>query len=73
MSDRTGVQRGWRTSSYSGGGNNCAEVAAQGRHTVAVRDSQDPAGPRLVFSQRTWEAFISRAKRGIAALPETDH
>ena len=73
MSDRTGLRRGWRTSKHSGGGNNCVEVAAQPRRTVAVRDSQDSAGPRLVFSQRTWEAFISRAKRDISAVRETDH
>jgi hypothetical protein len=73
MNDRTSRQQGWRTSSHSGGGNNCVEVAAPASRTVAVRDSHDPAGPRLVFGQRTWEAFTSRAKRGTPGFPQTDH
>ena len=52
----------WRTSSYSGsGGGQCTEVAAV-PEAVLVRDSKDPAGPRLAFSPQAWEAFARQAK-----------
>ena len=49
--ETTGVLS-WRTSSYSSSnGGNCVEVGtAPG--AVAVRDSQDPAGPELAFTAR---------------------
>ena len=53
----------WRTSSYSGSGNNCVQVAARGPG-VAVRDSKDPHGPRLVFSPQQWRAFVAGVKAG---------
>ena len=44
----------WRKSSYSGGeGGNCLEVQAA-PDTVKVRDSKNPAGPRLAFTPRAW-------------------
>jgi hypothetical protein len=39
----------WRTSSYSGANGNCVQVASTAPDTIAVRDSQDPRGPRLAF------------------------
>ena len=52
----------WRKSSYSGSnGGNCVEVGTAGR-AVAVRDSQDPAGPRLAFPADTWRAFAEQLK-----------
>jgi hypothetical protein len=56
-------ERTWRTSSYSGGQGNCVEVGT-GRRTVAVRDSTDPAGPRLAFGPVAWRAFTARLKTG---------
>jgi hypothetical protein len=53
----------WRKSSYSGGGNNCVEVAQAGG-TSAVRDSKNPDGGHLVFGADAWEAFITDIKRG---------
>lgn len=53
----------WRTSSYSGGGNNCVEVAPM-RNGVAVRDSKARAAGAQVVSRATWRAFVSLAKRG---------
>ena len=50
----------WRTSSYSANGGNCIEVAPAGA-AVAVRDSKDPDGPKLVFSPAAWRAFAARA------------
>jgi hypothetical protein len=38
----------WRKSSFSGDTGNCVEVAVS-VEAVAVRDSKNPAGPRLEF------------------------
>lgn len=58
----------WRTSSYTGNSGNCVEVAVQADQAIAVRDSKDPGGPKLAFSQQMWKAFIRRAKRGATDL-----
>jgi hypothetical protein len=52
----------WRKSSYSGMENNCVEVAPVDG-CVATRDSKNPTGPALVFSQEAWSAFVC----GVAA------
>ena len=46
----------WRKSSLSGD-NGCVEVAFV-KDGVAVRDSKEPAGPVLMFTDAEWEAFI---------------
>ena len=52
----------WRKSSYSGSnGGNCVEIAAA-QGTVAVRDSNDPRGPVLIFGRRTWQQFAGQVK-----------
>jgi hypothetical protein len=52
----------WRKASYSSSnGGNCIEVATAD-HTVAVRDSKDPDGPRLAFRACTWQAFAAKLK-----------
>ncbi|TDB83622.1 DUF397 domain-containing protein [Actinomadura sp. KC216] len=53
----------WRTSSYSGGTGDCVEVADLA-HLVAVRDSKDPAGPKLIFPTETWRSFTAQARAG---------
>jgi hypothetical protein len=53
----------WRKSSYSGGGNQCVEVA-QISTVVAVRDSKNPSGGHLTFSAAGWKAFLGNAKQG---------
>jgi hypothetical protein len=54
----------WRKASYSAnGGGNCVEVGTAGR-VVAVRDSKDPGGPRLVFAPKEWQAFVAAVKAG---------
>ena len=48
----------WRKSSYSGQDGNCVEVARNLPGLVAVRDSKEPDGARLVVSRETWRAFL---------------
>lgn len=58
----------WRKSSYSGGSQNCVEVAGGLPGAVGVRDSKDPAGPALAVSPGAWRAFTAAVKGG-----EFDH
>ena len=54
----------WRKSTYSNGsGGNCVEVAdlPNGR---AVRDSEHPQGPMLVFATDQWRTFVQGIKAG---------
>lgn len=53
----------WRRSSYSGGGNNCVEVARVGA-TVAVRDSKSPADPAVAMPLAVWRSLVGRVKSG---------
>lgn len=55
----------WRKASYSttnGGG--CVEVAHNLPGTVAVRDSKNPDGPKLVITPAGWRDFTARIKAG---------
>ncbi|MFE9575338.1 DUF397 domain-containing protein [Nocardia sp. NPDC006044] len=54
----------WFKSSYSGGNNDCVEVAYLGDGAVGVRDSKNPSGPALVFAPSAWDAFITDARAG---------
>ncbi|WP_083982528.1 DUF397 domain-containing protein [Actinomadura hibisca] len=55
----------WRKSTHSGNtGGNCVEVASCGGHRTAVRDSKDPAGPRLAITGSAWRALHERITRG---------
>lgn len=49
----------WRKSSYSGGGNDCVEVASNLRGVFAVRDSKNPTGPALTFTPNAWKEFLT--------------
>jgi hypothetical protein len=49
-------------SSFSGGNNNCVEVARLSRGVSAVRDSKVPSGPLLVVGASTWRAFLAGAR-----------
>ncbi|RKT57064.1 DUF397 domain-containing protein [Saccharothrix australiensis] len=54
---------GWFTSSYSAAASNaCVEVRLTDAGT-AVRDSKNPAGPRLHLPGERWAAFVDRLKR----------
>jgi Domain of unknown function (DUF397) len=55
----------WRKSSYSGGnGGGCVEVARNLPGIVAVRDSKDPDGPKLIFTPDEWRAFSAGIRGG---------
>ena len=49
----------WRKSTYSNGSSSCIETAAR-LDTVAIRDSKDPAGPKLAIPVAYWSAFTRR-------------
>jgi Domain of unknown function (DUF397) len=55
----------WRKSSYSGtNGGNCVEVTRNLPGIVAVRDSKDPDGPKLIFTLGEWRAFAAGIQGG---------
>ena len=58
----------WRKSSYSGGnGGDCVEVAATLPDAIAVRDSKDPDGPKLIFTPQDWANFTQTIRTDNAA------
>lgn len=58
MANEKSFGRSWRRSSFSGYSGDCVEVAFE-REAVIVRDSQNPCGPRVVFSSGRWQAFLN--------------
>lgn len=58
--DLTGAQ--WSKSSYSSANGACVEVARNLPGIVAVRDSKNPDGPKLLFSRADWQVFLSRLR-----------
>jgi predicted secreted Zn-dependent protease len=53
----------WRKSSHSSANGACVEVA-ETSDLIAVRDSKDPVGPKLVFTAPEWEAFTAGVRAG---------
>ncbi|MGW7485798.1 DUF397 domain-containing protein [Streptomyces sp. NPDC054786] len=53
----------WAKSSYSTDeGAQCVEVATTpDTHTILIRDSKNPHGPRLTFTPTTWADFLPYA------------
>jgi hypothetical protein len=57
----------WHKSSYSASnGGQCVEVALNLPAIVAVRDSKDPDGARLVFTAAQWRGFVREVSTGVA-------
>jgi Domain of unknown function (DUF397) len=55
----------WQKSIYSGSnGGQCVEVARNLPGVVAVRDSKNPDGPKLIVSPDAWRAFVADLKNG---------
>jgi hypothetical protein len=59
----------WRKSSKSDNtGGACVEVADLAA-AVAVRDSKDPNGPKLISGSSAWQAFATQVKNGTLDVP----
>ncbi|MQY06389.1 DUF397 domain-containing protein [Actinomadura macrotermitis] len=52
----------WRTSSHSGSGDQCVQVASLSSDRHAVRDSKDPLGPSFVLSTAGWRRLLESAR-----------
>jgi len=52
----------WRKSSYSSQSGNCVEVARNLSRLVAIRDSKEPGGARLVVSSEVWRVFMGKVR-----------
>lgn len=53
----------WRKSSYSGGGNDCVEVAGMGEAAM-VRDSKNPDGGSLIVDRVGWAGLLATMREG---------
>jgi hypothetical protein len=63
--DTPGLTRAqWHTSIHSGGNGSCIEVARNLPGIVAVRDSKDRHGPKLIFQAAQWHRFANSIKAG---------
>ena len=54
----------WIKSSQSFSNGNCVEVTELPGGFVGVRNSRDPGGPILSFTQAEWDAFLRGARLG---------
>jgi hypothetical protein len=54
----------WRTSRRSQQNGACVEVATHFPGVVAVRDSKDPDGAKLIFASAHWQHFLHELKTG---------
>jgi hypothetical protein len=54
----------WFKSSYSSGNGQCVECARTPDGGMAVRDSKDPDGPKLITTPANWQAFTASVKAG---------
>ncbi|MET8053594.1 DUF397 domain-containing protein [Streptosporangium sp. NPDC005286] len=61
-------EQGWITSSYSGSGQQCVQMKPV-PSGVAIRDSKNPEGPRLLCTPNTWQTLVTEARNGCYDLP----
>ena len=52
----------WHTSTHSGGNGSCIQVAGDLPGFIAIRDSKDPHGPKLMTTPGAWQKFTTRVK-----------
>ena len=53
----------WRKSQRSIGSGDCVEIASAAGD-IAVRDSKDPSGPVLEYSEASWRSFMLEIRQG---------
>ena len=58
----------WSKSSHSSANGACVEVAQNLPGVVAIRDSKDPDGPKLLISPADWRSFVHSVKDGRFSL-----
>nr|WP_192757459.1 DUF397 domain-containing protein [Actinomadura algeriensis] len=64
MAEAEGPRLTWRKSARSNSAPaQCVEVAALPAQ-VAIRDSKDPQGPKLILRADMWRAFATRVRDG---------
>jgi uncharacterized protein DUF397 len=54
----------WMKSSLSAHNGNCVEVAGLADDIIRVRDSKNPRGGVLNFTQAEWDAFVGGVRNG---------
>ncbi|WP_306359778.1 DUF397 domain-containing protein [Nocardia sp. CC227C] len=64
LSEAQWFEAQWFKSSYSGGSQDCVEVAYIAASAVGVRDSRNPSGPVLIFAPEAWDAFTAGVAGG---------
>jgi hypothetical protein len=63
ISDASAAGFAWTKSTYSGGSNDCVEVAHGAvPSALPVRDSKVPGGPAVVFGDTAWGSFVDALK-----------
>ncbi|GAB2613248.1 hypothetical protein Aab01nite_69300 [Paractinoplanes abujensis] len=62
MEQRNDRPKWYRSTRCSGG--TCVEVAPAQNGNVLIRDSKDPEGPALSFTEDEWLAFVAGVKAG---------
>jgi hypothetical protein len=53
----------WFESKFSGGDENCVEVAFLAGGGIGIRDSKNPGGLALVVDPAAWDSFLASVTR----------
>jgi hypothetical protein len=68
----------WHRSSLSDGTESCVEIATVpgskegSEYVIALRNSDDPDGPALIFTPAEWDAFVAGVLAGEFDLEDAD-
>lgn len=54
----------WVKASASETAQGCVEVAFLSSGQVGLRDSKNPSGPKLIFTEHEWACFLDGVARG---------